>query len=196
MHVLNLRVLHSSAQTCAPKWCLLVVDHVLKALCSVNNQQMNTFFLTVFDDNLTLKQRSEENYARKLICLKPPQLEVNCYCRRHSDKGCHKKDRHPKYTEIVYQLLKTFTGQRTSSCKQHNKLLDSALLITLYLIIGKFFSFCMASFHAINTSDLEARLLYALILHRLVYMDRYSPSLLLLTLVIMCKENAKLCHAL
>ena len=32
-------------------------------------------------------------------------------------KNVAKEDSHPKYTEIVYQLFKTFTGQWTSSCK-------------------------------------------------------------------------------
>ena len=48
-------------------------------LCiSVNNQQMNTFFLTVFDDNLTLKQRSRGITFGESIHLKPPQLGVDC----------------------------------------------------------------------------------------------------------------------
>ena len=62
-----------------------LLSFFIALLNSVNNQQMNTFFLTVFDDKLTLKQGIVFD---KSIRLKPPQLGVDCYCgqskKRHS----------------------------------------------------------------------------------------------------------------
>jgi len=85
-------------------------------LGSVNNQRMNTSFLTVFDDNLK---------------------------RRHS-KDVVKEDSQPKYFKIAYQLLKTFTGQHTSSWIQHLLWITLPPGLAPGLAPGPSLSFCMA----------------------------------------------------
>ena len=70
-------------------------------------------------------------------------------------KDVTKEDSQPKYTEIAYQLLKTFAGQHANSGKQHNKQLNSA-----FIIPPDYWQVFASGFHAINTSDQEARSLY------------------------------------
>ena len=76
-------------------------------------------------------------------------------------KDVTKEDSQPKYTEIAYQLLKTFAGQCTNSGKQHNKQLNSA-----FIMDPDYWRVFASGFHVINTSDQEARSLYTLIFIR------------------------------
>jgi len=82
---------------------------------------MNTFFLTVFDDNLTSKQRSSLRELRSTQSATAGSrlLLQATLVTKDVAKEDLEEDSQPNYSEIAYQLLKTFAGKRTSSCKQH-----------------------------------------------------------------------------
>ena len=78
---------------------------------------MNTFFLTGFDDKPTSKQGTVERIMLgKSIRLKLPQCTATVVIKKATlvTKDVKKEDSHPKYSEIAYRLLKTFTGQHSS----------------------------------------------------------------------------------
>jgi len=80
---------------------------------------MNTFFLSVFDDNLTSKQRKslrELRLNRSATAGSRLLLQAILVTKDVAKKDLE-KDSQPNYSEIAYQLLKIFAGQRTSSCK-------------------------------------------------------------------------------
>ena len=93
-------------------------------LNSVNNQRINTFFLTEFDDNLTSKQRSSWRELHSNQSATAGSRLQATLVKKDVAKEDLEEDSLPNYSEIAYQLLKTFAGKRASSCKQHNKQLN------------------------------------------------------------------------
>ena len=76
-------------------------------LNSVNNQLINTFFLTVFGDNLTFKQRPgwRKLHSNQSATAGSQQLLQATLVTKDVAKEDLEEDNQPNYSEIAYQLL-------------------------------------------------------------------------------------------